>query len=390
MTTDVYFRNFSGEFDITTDTTNWLASDCYKIHTTTIGNCFSNILPSYGRTEWISFNRDSGVKNGKNYELIARFSIGMIKCELSISLKGTAFGSDIGLKLTCTTGLTVQTIEKFSSGEKELNVEALFFDGSKSTYKFKVKYKTIIASFDDLYIWIEPVNFSDGDAWGFTDHVNATRTSALGTAKSQKSFISELVTDVQTSNPGDVIYAAVQNHDQLPKQIYRPEMRFAISADGYDYFFNGVSGYRASYYSHPIAGREMNREILDALETLLISKVPGGLFGKLTKAQATECLGFSQAKIWIHETAGLLGCGGESEIDVEIFNLRAQQNKDPLDPNECKSPQNTMCKPVWGTYAPRGVALEVKGGWMDISTGKEWLNPGKKERATEIAYQGFS
>jgi hypothetical protein len=135
----------------------------------------------------------------------------------------------------------------------------------------------------------------------------------------------------------------------------------------YDAFFNAPVGYRAQYAIAPSVGDRKNRALLDAIEPALMRHTLNGGPG-VTPLMVLSSLRAIEAKVWIVE----------SEVDEQLSG--------PIAIDYPPWERNSLVGE--GLRAPRGVHLEVKGGWFDDG-GNAQRNPNKTSRSLMIHRTGY-
>ena len=149
-----------------------------------------------------------------------------------------------------------------------------------------------------------------------------------------------------------------------------------------DWFFNGVSGYRAQYYKSPENGLKANTYAFAKLESILFKAASRASFsykhpdhGPLTIDEQTflTYLRLPSAKIWGEETEGLNQMFSGPGIDA---------------PRWIENTKNGHGKAMKGTKAPQFTILKLHGAFL--KNGLEVIPPDKTARSEDIYFFGFS
>ena len=157
-----------------------------------------------------------------------------------------------------------------------------------------------------------------------------------------------------------------------------------------DRFFNGISGYRAQYYTSPNHGLSQNRLLIDRLTPLLVEIAKARDFRKgdevMTEDEVRASLALESAKAWGNETGDREFWshvnGYKNRDDIEINARRWAENLGSTDIKTKRGAQR-------GVRAPRLRAIKIMGGFAD-QHGNEDVAEHKRRRHHDIHERGFS
>jgi hypothetical protein len=154
---NINIQNNVNSLSLATAMGGGLGSDDYQIAT--------NSAPSMQFTNYLSFNRNEGVKDGQTYTFTTQFALGTITFTIQISLTGTFSSSNYWIQLTVDNGNSSTSTGAISDvGNTSLNASndggALavgLLDGETLYYSVSVT-RFLNGSYDDVTITISPVN----------------------------------------------------------------------------------------------------------------------------------------------------------------------------------------------------------------------------------------
>lgn len=138
----------------------------------------------------------------------------------------------------------------------------------------------------------------------------------------------------------------------------------------FDQFFNGRSGYRAQYYLSPEEGVLYNRDVLQGFrEALRTAYFQQPLTEPLdTVLRTIDC---PHAKLWVFD-------------ELAAFNSSPANSLNPQRWVENGATRG-RCTPL-----PPHLTLEVKGAFLQPSTGELCIDPLKLDRACDLFRKGYT
>lgn len=160
----------------------------------------------------------------------------------------------------------------------------------------------------------------------------------------------------------------------------RPIWAVSIPESSCDSFFNGISGYRATYLRSPQKGEALNRAIITALKNDLWTTYSEFNLDSHFVAKSLDSL---SAKIWISERFIDFDHAWHGEILVPSWIEAAETYLG----NKLKFPR--LEKAVWGIRATIGDEIEIKGAFLNESL-FEMVPAEKIDRSMDIHNYGFS
>lgn len=215
----------------------------------------------------------------------------------------------------------------------------------------------------------------DTPLWHFTTHVASDRAVRM----------------LAITSFADVVNALVKGVIHRPQGQFRinPPLgyrRFAailnIGCENYDAFFNSPVGYRAQYCLGVENGVKQNRLLLDALTPPCVSALSASPDPDLPLHLAQASLNGFDAKVWIKDS----DLPESDDIHIEyppwVAKAKAALNGTSTD-------RAARANAAVGVLAPLNVRLEIKGAWVS-SSGEEWRDPEKANRAQEIRDYGYT
>lgn len=215
--------------------------------------------------------------------------------------------------------------------------------------------------------------------WSFSNRVSENRISYLTAVQSFRE-VTFLIAKANIAG-----YAIDWGTKRELQGCKRPAFLLEVSTEVFDIFFNSPMGYRAQYAIAPEVGISQNAYLIECLSDHLTAYSEANPHPDMNLLEVRTCLKFPSAKIWIKEENE--NALHEDDLVVEIEFPRWVENAKTAyyDANA----DEQLIKAIRGVLAPTGKYLEVKGSWLDNS-GKEFIDPAKAARATDIWQYGFS
>ena len=159
-------------------------------------------------------------------------------------------------------------------------------------------------------------------------------------------------------------------HIQADEQpgYYRAQARIPVTDEAFDQLFNGRSGYRANYYLSPEQGATFNRALVDCL-------IPAILHACSRDQELIDrSLRGRYSKIWVAgDGKSFWDCPPALVPERWVTYWRR------------KSSDTCLRMPL-----PRPPQIDVKGTFINPTTGQEWLPKIKEDRDKDIHLKGLA
>jgi len=156
MPTNIYVQNDVNSFPISTPPpSGGLDPDAYQIKA---GACMA-----MQETNYLTFNRNEGVKDGHTYVFTSTFSVAGVGFSIVISLTGTFSSSDFWIQVNVNNGVASASTAQISAvgtyylsqGDAVGAITGNLLSGSSLGYTLSVVRK-LVGSYDDVYIAVGP------------------------------------------------------------------------------------------------------------------------------------------------------------------------------------------------------------------------------------------
>jgi hypothetical protein len=215
-----------------------------------------------------------------------------------------------------------------------------------------------------------------GTLWTFSSLVESSRSVELLAVGSFRDLLSRITS-------GSVRCVELEPRWNPPcSDCRRAVFRVSVPERDYDAFFNSPVGYRAQFCVGVANGEKCNRDTLAGFEQACLAALRRQANLDVSEEFVTASVRAEGAKVWINESdlAGLEG------IHIEYPPWIAKYHAASVG---TMAEQEARSLAFAGVLAPRGIALEIKGGWI-TANGHEWLDPSKASRSQEIRDYGFT
>lgn len=153
-----------------------------------------------------------------------------------------------------------------------------------------------------------------------------------------------------------------------------------VGPAAYDAFLNSPVGLRAQYAESPEAGEDANRRVVEGLQPRLLAHPTLAELSIDDQELARESITSTEARVWVNDRdwssddqPGLRYDRWMAKADAAKHGTTAEQHARGLALN--------------GVLAPRGSALEFKGGWL-YKAGQPCVDGQKANRAVLIHRYG--
>jgi hypothetical protein len=159
-----------------------------------------------------------------------------------------------------------------------------------------------------------------------------------------------------------------------PPNTLRAIFPVAVTPSTGDLIHNARDGLRARYWLDPDVGNKATRHLVELLKVRLLHSLPSddlNVSNRLLRCDAVAgALDLPSTKVWVHEKQ--LRSHGQL-LEVARWALNETEENNPR---------------LW-RWTPQASIVEVKTAWIEVD-GTEWVSEGKKERAKQIHWWGYS
>jgi len=150
--------------------------------------------------------------------------------------------------------------------------------------------------------------------------------------------------------------------------FFRLEAAFRVSAELFDWIFNGRTGYRAAYWLSPQHGMLFNATALCALESAIKLAWEKGLLAELCWERLRASLLGQESKIWVTN---------------DSLHFRSECRGELLPARWAETDGVGTCLPM-----PGRPGVDIKGTFLDAK-GERWLSELKGDRHERLHQRGF-